>query len=115
LVGEVVAFVGGPLSLVGQVVALVSGPLPSLDVVLGLVQRRRPSGQPDLGCLQGLLGLPGPRLGCPNPSVVDGQGGDPLALGLLDDLFGQVGQLARGRPRLSAELLKRRIRTDPPG
>ena len=72
-------------------IALVSGPLPRVGVVLGTVQRRGASGQPGLGSLQGLLGRPGPRLSRPNPSVIDRPGGDPLALGRLDDLLGEVG------------------------
>ena len=108
-----VSLVGGPFAFVGEVIALVSGPLPGVGVVLGPVQRRRPLGQPGLGRLQRLLGLPGPRLGRPDPSVVNGQSCDALTLGLLHDLLGQVGQLARGRPRLSAELLESRIRIDP--
>ena len=115
LVGEVVARVGIAVALVGEVVALVGGPLPGVEVVLGPVQRRGPSGQPGLGGLQRLLGLPGPRLGRPDPGVVNGQGRDPLTLGLLHDLLGQFGQLARGRPRPSAELLERLVRTNPPG
>ena len=113
LVGEVVAFVGGPLPLVGEVVALVSGPLPFVGVVLGPVQGGGASGQPGLGGHQRLLGLPGPRLSRPNPSVVNRQGGDPFALGLLHDLLGQFGQLPRRRPRPFPELLERRIRADP--
>jgi hypothetical protein len=48
-----------------------------------------------------------------DPGIVDGQRRDPLALGVLDNLLGQVGQLAAGRPGLFAELLERRIRADP--
>jgi hypothetical protein len=115
IAGGTVAFVVGPLSLVGEVVALVGGPLALIEVVLGPVQGGGASGQPSLGRLQRLFGLPGPRLGRPDPGVVDGQGRDPLALGVLDDLLGQVGQLARGRPGPAAELLERLVRTNPPG
>jgi hypothetical protein len=120
-VGGPVARVSGPLPLIGQVVALVGevvalvgGPLAFVEDVLGPVQGGGASGQPGLGRLQGLLGLLGSRLGRPDPGVVDGQGRDPLALGLLDDLLGQLGQLARGRPGPSAELLEGRIRAHPP-
>ena len=90
-VGEMVAFVSSPLARVGEVVALVGGPLPGVEVVLDPVQRRGPLGQPGLGRVQRLLGLPGPRLGRPDPGVVDGESGDPFALGVLDDLLGEVG------------------------
>ena len=86
-VGGPLPLIGGPLAIVGEVVALVGGPLPRIEVVLGPVQGGGASGQPGLGRLQRLLGLPGPRLGRPDPGVVDGQGGDPLALRLLDDLW----------------------------
>jgi hypothetical protein len=105
LVGEVVAVISSPLPLVSEVIALVSGPLPLVEIVPAPVQGGGASGQPGLGRLQRLLGRPGPRLGRPNPSVINGQSGDPFALGRLDNLLGQVGHLPRGRPRLLAELL----------
>jgi hypothetical protein len=115
LVGGPLPLIGGPVAIVGGVVALVGGPLPRVEVVLGPVEGGGATGQPGLGRLQRLLGLPGPRLGRPDPGVVDGQGGDPLALRLLDDLLGQVSQLARGRSGLSAELLERLVRINAPG
>jgi hypothetical protein len=93
LIGEVIAFVGGPVALIGEVVVLVGGPLPLVEVVPAPVQGGGASSQPGLDRLQRLLGLPSPRLGRPNPSVIDRQARDPLTLGLLDDLLGQVGQL----------------------
>jgi len=48
--------------------------------------------------LQYLLGLPSPRLGHPTPAV-DRPGRDPRALDVLDNLLGDLGQLARRRPR----------------
>jgi hypothetical protein len=77
----VVAFISSPLALVGKMVSFVGGTLARVGVVPGPVQHRGVSGQPSLGRLQRLLGLPGPRLSRPNPSVIDGQGSDPLALG----------------------------------
>jgi len=107
--------VGDAVPFIGDIVALVGGPLSGIGGVLRPIQGRGPSGQPGLGRLQRLLGCPGAGLSGPDPSVVDGHGSDPLTLGVLDDLLGQVGQLAAGRPRLFAELLERRIRADPPG
>ena len=74
------------------------------------IERRGPLGQPGLSGLQRLLGFPGPCLSRPDPGIVDGQGRDPLALGRLDDLLGEVGHLARGRPGPFSELLERVVR-----
>jgi hypothetical protein len=41
---------------------------------------------------------PSPRLGCPDPGVVQRLGRDPLPLDVLDELLGDLGQLARRRP-----------------
>jgi hypothetical protein len=38
---------------------------------------------------------PSPRLGCPDPGVVQRLGRDPLPLDVLDELLGDLGQLAR--------------------
>ena len=92
-VGGPLPFIGGPLAIVGDVVALVGGPLPRIEVVLGPVQGGGASGQPGLGRMERLLGLPGPRLGRPDPGVVDGQGGDPLALRVLDDSWARSASL----------------------
>jgi hypothetical protein len=76
LVGRAVAFVGGLVPASARW-SLVGGPLG-----LGRVQRR--------------LRLPGSRLSRPHPGVVHGKAGDPLTLGLLDNLVGEVGHPPRG-------------------
>jgi len=88
------ALVSGPLSFIGDVVALVGGPLSFIGGVLRPIHGCGASGQTGLGCLQRLLGRLGAGLSGPDPGIVDGHGGDPLALGVLDNLLGQVGQLA---------------------
>jgi hypothetical protein len=103
--GRPVAFVGDPVALVGDAVALLSSDL-------GLVQGLTAAGQVGLGGLQGLLGGLGAGLGLPHPGIVQGQGGQPPALGILDDLLGHLGQLARGRPSRDAELLEGRLGVD---
>ena len=114
-VGDVVAVVSGPVALVGEVVALVGGPLAGVEDILAPVLRCGAPGQPGLGRLQGLFGLPGAGLGRPHPSVIHGLGRDPLALHLLDDLLGDLGQLAGGRPRLPPQLLERLVQGNPAG
>ena len=93
---------GCPVAMVGDAVALLGGDL-------GVVKCGPALGQVGLGGLQGLLGGLGAGLGLPHPSIVQGQGGQPPALGVLDDLLGHLGQLARGRPSLDAELLEGRL------
>jgi hypothetical protein len=83
---RLVLMVGGLVALVGDAVAVVGGPRSFVKVVLRPVQRRGAAGQPGLGRLQRCLRLLGARLCRPDPRVVGGQG-DPLALGLLDDLW----------------------------
>ena len=86
--------VGDAGSFIGDIVALVGGPLSYIGGVLRPIQGRGPSGEPGLGCPQRLLGRLSAGLSGLDPGVVDGHGSDPLALGVLDDLLGQVGQLA---------------------
>jgi hypothetical protein len=93
---------GRPVAFVGDAVALLSSDL-------GLVQGLTAAGQVGLGGLQGLLGGLGAGLGLPHPGIVQGQGGQPPALGILDDLLGHLGQLARGRPSRDAEPLEGRL------
>ena len=102
MAGRPVAFVGDPVAFVGDAVALLSSDL-------GLVQGLTAADQVGLGGLQGLLGGLGAGLGLPHPGIVQGQGGQPPALGILDDVLGHLGQLARGRPSLDAELLEGRF------
>jgi hypothetical protein len=85
---------GRPVAVVGDAVTVISGPLTFVGSVLGLVQGRLAAGQGGLGGLQGLLGGLGATLGLLDPSVVQSQGGQPLALGVLDNLLGHLGQLA---------------------
>jgi hypothetical protein len=106
LVGDPVAHVRGLLAGVGDMVAVISGPVTFVrgalacgEDILGPVQGRLASGQPGLGHLQRLLGLPGPRLSRPHPGVIQGLGRQPCALDVLDNLLGDISQLARGRPR----------------
>ena len=54
--------------LVGRAVAFVGGLVPGIGEVVALV-------------------------GGPHPGVVHGKAGDPLTLGLLDNLLGEVGHL----------------------
>jgi hypothetical protein len=104
-VGDAVALIGHALALVGEAVALIGGDS-------GLVERRPAPGQVGLGGLQGLFGGLGVGLGLPDPGVVQGQGGQPLTLGVLDDLMGQLGQLARGRPGPPPQPPERLLRGD---
>ena len=53
-------------------------------------------GQPGLGRVQRRLRLPGSRLSRPLPRLVHGKAGDPLTLGLLDNLLGEAGHPPRG-------------------
>jgi hypothetical protein len=99
-VGDAVTVVGGPVAFVGPKVAFVGGGL-------GLVKGGAALRQVGLGGPEGLLGGLGAGFGFPDPDVVGGQGGQPPALRVLDDLVGQVGQLARARPSPGAELLER--------
>ena len=96
MVGAAVPFIGDVVALVGDVVALVGGPLSGIGGVLRPIQGRGPSGKPGLGCPQRLLGRLSAGLGGPDPGVVGGHSSDPLTLGVLDDLLGQVGQLTSG-------------------
>jgi hypothetical protein len=82
------------VAFIGEVVALVGGPLSYIGDVLGSVRGGGASGQPGLGPLQRLLGRLGAASAARRRGVMDGHGGDPLALGVLDDLLGQVSQLA---------------------
>jgi len=75
------------------VVALVGGPLPRVG---SGVTGRRALGQPGLGRVQRRLRLPGSRLNRPHSGVVHGKAGDPLTVGLLDNLLGEVGHPRRG-------------------
>ena len=97
VISEVLARIGGPVARIGGMVALVRDAVALLGSDLGLVKRGAAPGQVGLGGLEGLLGGLGAGLGLPDPDVVQGQGGQPLPLGVLDDLAGQLGQLARGR------------------
>jgi hypothetical protein len=93
LVGRAIAFVGGLVPGIGEVVALVGGPLPRVSSGLGVVKGRRALGQPGLDGVQRRLRLPGSRLSGPHPGVVHGKAGDPLTLGLLDNLLGESATL----------------------
>jgi hypothetical protein len=106
------ALISGPLALVSGMVALVSEPLALLSSDVRLVECRPALGQVGLGGLEGLLGGLGAGLGLPDPGVVQGQGGQPLALGVLDDLLGEGGQLARGRPGPPPQLPERLVRAE---
>jgi hypothetical protein len=108
-ISKALALVGGPLALVSHMVALVGGPVAFLGRDLRLVNGGLALGQLGLGGLQRLFGGLGPGLGLPDPDVVQGQGGQPLALGVLDDLAGQLSQLAGGGAGAGAELLERRL------
>jgi hypothetical protein len=109
LIGDPVTVISGPLAriseavaLVGGMVALVGEAFPLLGSVIGLIQGGPAAGQVGMGGLEGLLGGLGADLGLPHPDIVKGQGGQPLPLGVLDDLPGQLGQLrelARARVR----------------
>lgn len=90
-VGEMVAVISSPVALIGEVVSLVSDPLTHSQIVLGPIQGRLASGQLSPGGLKCLLGLPGPRLGRPDPGVLQHPGRDPLPLGVLDHLKGDIG------------------------
>jgi hypothetical protein len=91
-----------PVAFVGDAVALLSSDQ-------GLVQGLTAAGQVGLGGRQGLLGGLGAGLGLPHPGIVQGQSGQPPALGILDDLLGHLGQLARRRPSRDAEPLEGRL------
>ena len=95
LVSDAVAVIGGPVALVSGMVTLVSDAVALIGSDLRLVERRPALGQVGLGGLEGLLGGLGPGLGLTDPEIVQGQGGQPLTLGVLDDLAGQLGQLAQ--------------------
>jgi hypothetical protein len=82
--------------LVGRAVAFVGGLVPRVGSGLGVVKGRRALGQPGLGRVQRRLRLPGSRLSRPHPGVVHGKAGDPLTVGLLDNLLGEVGHPRRG-------------------
>jgi hypothetical protein len=72
--GRPSAFVDDPIALIGDAVTVISSDL-------GLVQGRPAAGQVGLGGLQSPLGRLGAGLGLLDPDVVQGQGGQPLALG----------------------------------
>ena len=63
---------------------------------LGVVKGRRAQGQPGLAACNAAPPAPGSRLSHPLPGVVHGKAGDPLTLGLLDNLLGEVGHPPRG-------------------
>ena len=56
---------------------------------------------------------PAPRP--PGPGVVQRLGRDPLTLDVLDELLGDLGQLARRRPRPPPQLVERLVQRDPFG
>ena len=97
---------GRPVPFVGEAV-------PLLGSDLSPVKRRPELGQVGLRVLEGLLGGLGADLGLPHPDIVQGQGGQPFTLGVLDDLPGQLGQLARTRPSPSSQLLERHLGSVP--
>src|SRR5512133_3807120 len=128
LVGDAVPLVGDAVAVIGHALALVSGPLPLVGEVLALlggvvalvrdavallggdlspVERRPALRQVGPGGLQGPFSCLGPPLGLRDPEIVQSQGGQPLALGLLDDLAGQLGQLAGGGSGAGSELPER--------
>jgi hypothetical protein len=95
LVGRAVAFVGGLVPGIGEVVRSSA----ARSRASGLTGRRQGplrAGQPGLGRVQRRLRLPGLRLSRRHPGVVLGKAGDPLTLGLLDNLVGEVGHRPRG-------------------
>jgi hypothetical protein len=94
LVNGALAFVGGVVALVGGVVALVGDAVAFVGADLGLVKGSAALGQVGLVGPQGLFGGLGAGLGLPDPGIVQGQGGQPLALSVLNDLPGQLGQRA---------------------
>lgn len=101
VISYAVALVSGPVALVREAVTLIGGMVAfageAVTVVgsdLGLVQCRPALSQVGLGGLEGLLGRVGTGLRLPDPDIVQGQGGQPLALGVLDDLLGEHGQPA---------------------
>jgi hypothetical protein len=61
-----------------------------------VVKGRRALGQPGLGRVPRRLRLPGSRLNRLHPGVVYGEAGDPLTVGFLDNLLGEVGQPCPG-------------------
>ena len=82
--------------LVGHAVAYVGGPLPRLGSGLGVVKSRT-LGQPGLGRVQRRPRLrPARASAAPHPGVVHGKADDPLTLGPLDNLLGEVGHPPRG-------------------
>jgi len=109
LICDAVAVVGHTLTRISGLVALVGDSVALISSALRLVKRRPALGQVGLGGLESLFGGLGAGLGLPDPNIVQGQGGQPLTLGILDDLAGQLGQPARGRPSPGAELLERRL------
>jgi hypothetical protein len=107
--GDAVALVGDAVAVIGHALTLVNGSLALVGNGPGLVKRRPALGQVGLGGLEGLLGGLGAGLGLSDPDVVQGQGGQPLTLGALDDLAGQLGQLPGRGPGAGSELLERRL------
>jgi hypothetical protein len=94
---------GRPVALAGDAVALVGGMVALGGSDLGPLERGPALGQ--FG-LEGLLGGLGAGLGLQHPSVVQGQGGQSLPLGVLDDLLGQLqlpgGQFHAGVDQLAS-------------
>ena len=101
---------GLPVPVVGSLLALVGEAFPVVGSDLGLVQCGPALDEARLRGRKGCFGRSGTGLGLPDPGVVKGKGGQPLALGVLDDLLGQLGQLARGCPGLPPQLPERLVR-----
>jgi hypothetical protein len=94
VIGQALARISGPLTLISQVLTRISGPVALISRGLSLVERGAALSQVGLGGLERLLGDLGSGLGLPDPKILQGQSGQPLALGVLDNLAGQLGQLA---------------------
>ena len=96
LVGRAVAFVGGLVPGIGEVVALVGGPLPRVGSAWASSRAAARWASQAWAACNAASAWPGSRLSRPHPGVVHGKAGDPLTLGLLDNLLGEVGHPPRG-------------------
>jgi hypothetical protein len=91
LVGRAVAFVGGLVPASARW-SLVGGPLPRVGAAWASSRAAARRASPAwAACNAAPLARPAPQP--PHPGVVHGKAGDPLTLGLLDNLVGKVGHL----------------------
>jgi hypothetical protein len=96
LVGRAVTFVGGLVPGIGEVVTLVGGPLPRVGSAWASSRAAARRASPAWAACNAAPACARLAPQRPHPGVVHGKADDPLTLGLLDNLLGEVGHPPRG-------------------